>query len=375
MKIALVASSYLPRPDGLERHVGKLASALAQSGVQVEVLTQDAGRRLPRVLSVDGVVLRRYLLPVGAGHGAVAPGLWETLRRSAGAFDLVHVHTPHPSFAAALLRVGPRRKIFTPHAPVRILVRWPHGRMTRTVVEHAVATLCTSRAEGDLLAERIPSAADRIGVLEGGVDAEAIAAAKPFRHPGVVVLAPGPLERHTRIDRAIGAMASLADGYRLVVAGAGPAAHRFAAHADDLRVSSKVEFVGPVAETERYRWLLTARVLVVLADQGASGMEVTEALTAGIPVVATDIPVHREAADGAAGAGAIFVSPEGSPLEVADAIERAVRLPGGPPPAACSRSWEAVAEAMLAVYAHSCNGHRSNGARAAVASDWPGNVR
>src|SRR6185503_3557428 len=86
MKIALVASSYLPRPDGLERHVGKLASALAQSGVQVEVLTQDAGRRLPRVLSFDGVVLRRFLLPVGAGHGAVAPGLWETLRRSAGAF-------------------------------------------------------------------------------------------------------------------------------------------------------------------------------------------------------------------------------------------------------------------------------------------------
>ena len=350
MNIALVASSYLPRPDGLERHVRQLAIALARRGAQVELLTQDAGRRLTRLFDLDGVTVRRFRLPLGVAHGAVAPGLWDTLRRGTNTFDLAHVHTPHPSFAAAVMRVGPPRKVFTPHAPVKVLVRWPYTRVTRVVVEHAVLTVCNSVAESELLAERIPSAANRIAALASGVDADAIAAARPFEHLGGVVLALGPLERHKRVDRAIGAMASLDDPVRLVVTGGGPTAPRLAAHADDLRVSSRVHFVGPMRDAELYRWLRTANVLVALADQGTSGIEVTEALSAGTPVVASDIPVHREAAARVGGGGAIFVTPEGSPLEVADAIALALRPLDLVPARVTLPSWDEVAEEMLELY-------------------------
>jgi glycosyltransferase involved in cell wall biosynthesis len=362
MKIALVASSYLPRPDGFERHVNRLAAALVRRGAQVQVLTQDAGRRLPRILSVDGVIVRRFRLPLGAAHGAVAPGLWETLRRSGHVFDLAHIHTPHPSFAAAVMRVGPRRKVFTPHAPVKLLVRWPYMRVTRSVVEHAL-TLCTSVAESELLAERIPSTAARIAPVTAGVDAEAIRAAAPFEHPGRVVLALGPLERRRRIGRAIGAMASLDGPHRLVVEGGGPALLRLAAHAQDLRVASKVDFVGRLGDAELYRWLRTARVLVALADQGTSGVEVAEGLAAGTAVVASDIPVHREAAARAGNADVTFVSPEGSPLELADAISVAVGRRDLAPEPANVPSWDAVADAMLSIYEHEVSRGRSNGAR------------
>jgi glycosyltransferase involved in cell wall biosynthesis len=362
MNIALVASSYLPRPDGLERHVRQLAIALARRGAVVELLTQDAGRRLPRVFNLDGVTVRRFRLPLGAAHGAVAPGLWDTLRRGTHTFDLAHVHTPHPSFAAAVMRVGPRRKVFTPHAPVKLLVRWPHMRVMRAVVEHSVLTLCTSVVESELLAERIPSAADRIAQLTSGVDADAIAAARPFWHRAPVVLALGPLERHKRVDRTIGAMASLGDPARLVVTGGGPAAPRLAAHADDLRVSSRVDFVGPVRDADLYRWLRTARVLVALADQGTSGIEVTEALSAGIRVVASDIPVHREAAARVGGTGAIFVTPEGSPLEVADALTLALGPRDLVAAAPTLPSWDRVADSMLELYR----------ARAPITSDLAG---
>jgi glycosyltransferase involved in cell wall biosynthesis len=372
MKIALVASSYLPRPDGVDRHVGKLAGALARCGAQVEVLTQDRGRRLPRVLSVDGVTVRRFLLPVGASHGAVAPALWDALRRSSRGFDLAHVHTPHPSFAAAVMRVGPRRKVFTPQAPAKLLVRWPYMRVTRAVVEHAALTLCTSVVESELLAERIPSAAARIAPLAGGVDAEAIAAAMPFPYPGTVVLALGPLERRRRVDRAIGAMATLDACYRLVIAGGGPALPRLVAHAEDLRVSSGVDFVGRVGDAEMYRWLRTARVLVALADQGTSGIELTEGLSAGIPVVASDIAVHREAAARAGDSGVVFVSPEGSPLELADAISVAARPRDvAPAPATTIPSWDEVADEMLRAYERSA-ALRTNGAHAHQAPDTAG---
>jgi glycosyltransferase involved in cell wall biosynthesis len=362
MKIALVASSWIPRPDGPDRHVGKLAHALAERGVEVEVLTQSRGRRrTPRVVTVEGVTVRRFVVPWGASHGAVAPGLWEALRRSNGTFELAHVHTPHPSFAAAVMRVGPRRKVFTPHAPVKLLVRWPFMRVTRSVVEHAALTLCQSGAESEMLAERIPSAAHRIVPLGGGVDADALAAAQPFASGGVVVLARGPLERRRRVDRAIGAMASLPEPYRLVVAGTGPALPRLGAHAEDMHVQGRVEFTGPVEETELYRWLRTARVVVALADQGSSGIEIAEALGAGAPVVASDIPVHREAAERAGGGRVIFISPEGSPLELADAISLAATPREAEDGEVDVPTWEAVADATLSAYEESARRGRANG--------------
>ncbi|HVG75550.1 MAG TPA: glycosyltransferase family 4 protein [Thermoleophilaceae bacterium] len=366
MRIALVASAYRPRSDGLDRHVGKLAAAVARRGAHVEILTQDAGRRAARLAFHDGVPVRRFLLPVGASHGAVAPGLWDVLRRSSRAFDLVHVQTPHPSFAAVVMRIGPRSKVFTPHVPTKALTRWPYMRVTRAVVEHAALTLCTSIAEGASLAERIPRAATRIGALTGGVDAAAIAGAEPFVHAGRVIFVRGPLDQCRRVDRAIGAMASLADDYRLVIAGAGPAERRLAAHADDLRVESRVHFVGPVGDAGLYRWLRTARVAVSLAEHGTSGIDVAEAISAGVPVVASEIPAHREAAGRAGGTGVAFVTPEGSPLEVADAISLAAAPREPCPLAAAPPSWETVADAMLEIYERSLNGHaRSTRPRAA----------
>ena len=356
MRIALVASSYRPRSDGLDRHVGKLAGALASRGAHVEVLTQDAGRRAARLAFHDGVAVRRFLLPVGASHGAVAPGLWDVLRRSSRAFDLVHVHTPHPSFALLVMRIAPQRKVFTPHVSAKVLTRWPHMRVARAVVERAALTLCTSVAEGASLAERIPRAAARIGALAGGVDAGAIAAAEPFAHAGRVVLVRGPLDQARRIDRAIGAMASLADDNRLVIVGAGPAARRLAAHAEDLRVESRVEFAGPVGDASLYSWLRTARVVVSLAENGTSGIDVAEAIAAGVPVVASDIPAHREAVGRAGGTGVAFVTPEGSPLEVADAISVAAAPGERCAPAEVAPSWETVADAMLDMYGRSLNG-------------------
>jgi hypothetical protein len=77
---------------------------------------------------------------------------------------------------------------------------------------------------------------------------------------------------------------------------------------------------------------------------------VTEALSAGIPVVASDIPVHREAAARVGVGGAIFVSPEGSPLEVADALAVALRPRGLVAAPMTVPSWDGVADTLLGLY-------------------------
>jgi glycosyltransferase involved in cell wall biosynthesis len=348
MKVALVASSYLPRSGGLERHVDSLARGLVARGARVEVLTQRSSRELPAFSETGGVAVRRFAAPMGTG--AVSPALCEYLRRTASSFDLVHVHTAHAPLALAVARTRPRRLVFTPHAPMQRLLRWPYARVTGAVLDHALWTAAISTVEGDLISRRFPWAAARIRVVPTGVDAAAIAAARPVLDSGTSVLSVGRLERHKRVDRTISAMAGVPSTFRLAVIGAGPARHRLEAHASDLRVSSRVDFLGAVPDELLYRWLGTARVLVSVAEQEASGLPVMEALSAGAAVVASDTPVHREAASRVPGAPVLFVPTQGSPLRIADAICDACRMRVPSSAALTIPSWDAVVDSTCALY-------------------------
>ena len=192
-----------------------------------------------------------------------------------------------------------------------------------------------SRAEANELCRALPWA-HRVRVVPGAVDAMAIKAARPFPSASTVVLVASPLEQYARVDRAIAAMASLDPAFRLVVVGDGPARRALQAHAADLQLSSRVLFVGQVPDTELYRWLRSARVLVSLMEQ-SFGIQVLEAVCAGASVVASDIPAHREAAVCLDDIDIRFVPSRGSPLQVADAISKAARLPSGPPSSPVSR--------------------------------------
>lgn len=362
MRIALVTSSYGPHPGGLERHVDQLAHGLARQGVEVEVLAQGPADRLPPVSEADGVVVRRFTTSIGRAHATVAPGLREYMRRTATSFDLTDAHTTHVALGVAVARAGARRLVFTPHGPVRQLTRWPYARATRALVGHAVQTVCNSRAQADVLRRAVSSAAGGILVVPNGVEVEAIQAAEPFPEEHSVVLAVGRLARYQRVDRAIAAMAGLNPASRLVVVGHGPSRLSLTAHAADLLVSSRVQFRGPVPDAELYRWLRTARVLVALAEEQTSGLQLLEALSASVPAVASDIPAHREAAS-YGGAGVKFVSPTGSPLEIADAICQAATLRVPPGAQRKLPTWNEVVESTLELYTGAIRaGPRASGA-------------
>jgi glycosyltransferase involved in cell wall biosynthesis len=351
MRIGLVASTYLPRPGGLERHVDRLARGLAARGAEVEVLTQHPDRRVPAVSQVEGVVVRRFVAPLGNGHGRVSPSLCEHLRRAARSFDLVHVHTAHAPLALAVARMRPRRLVFTPHAPIERLLRWPYTWLTGAVLQHALRTAPTSSAEAALIRRRFPRVAQRVRVVPTGVDAAAILAAEPLAAGDEpLVLAVGRLERFKRVDRTIAAMAGVPAAFRLAVVGGGPARRGLEARAADLCVSDRVEFFGALPEDVLYSWLRTSRVLVCLSEMEASGVAVMEALSAGAPVVSSDIPVHREAASWFPDAPVLFVAQEASPLRVADAICEASQMRVPSSAAIAAPSWEAVVDGTCALY-------------------------
>jgi glycosyltransferase involved in cell wall biosynthesis len=350
MNVALIASSDLRRPGPIERHVTEISHGLARRGSHVELLLQDPARRAPSASESNGIVVRRFPSQVGHARVTVARGLWQYLQSTASSFDLVDAHGAHLPLAHATARSCPKRFVFSPDAPIQRLLRWPYARITRSIVDRATRIVCRSRSQADLLCAAFPSAAPRVHVVPFGVDVEAVRAATPYRGTGDIVLSVGWLARNERVDRAIAAMVGLEPALRLIVAGNGPRKRRLRAYARDLELSSKVEFAGPVSDSERYRWLRTACVVTALSERPSSGRHVLEALAAGTPVVATDNPIHREAASYVGGAGVTFVSPEGSPLEVADAISHAVetRVPAAARPGI--PTWDATIDRTSALY-------------------------
>jgi glycosyltransferase involved in cell wall biosynthesis len=348
MRIALVTPRYASHAGALERHVRELARGLARRGAAVEVITQEREHRLRRDSQLEDVLVRRFPMSHHNARFAVTP-LSEYLRHTASSFDVVHTHSAHVLLALAAARARPRRLVFSPLAPMERLLCWPYARATRAVVDRAAQTICTSQADADLLCRASPEAGDRVAVVPQGVDTAAIQTATAFSMPGTVVLTVGRLQRRKRVDRAIAAMAALAPTFELVVVGDGPARRRLMGHAADLQVSSRVRFTGSVSDNDLYRWLSTARLVVTLSQQEAFGLQVLEGVAAGVPVVASDIPAHREAGNHATGTGVTFVSPEGSPLEVADAIRSALTLPAQAPVRPLP-SWTDVVDRTLALY-------------------------
>jgi glycosyltransferase involved in cell wall biosynthesis len=201
-----------------------------------------------------------------------------------------------------------------------------------------------------------PRAADGIRIVPHAADVAAIRAARPFAVERQVVLAVGRLSRRRHFDRAIAAMAGLDPALMLVIVGDGPARRSLQAHAHDLEVSSQVRFVRRVSEEGLYRWLRTARAFVSLGDEEVVDPELLEVFAAGIPVVASDTSAHREAAPRVPGAALLFVSPEGSPFEIADAIGEAVRRGPMLPPRATVPSWNAVVKRTLGIYEELASG-------------------
>ena len=349
MKVALVASSFLPEPGRLERRVDRLARGLAEHGAQVEILAQGPVRA--SVQHRDGVTTRVFPTAVGPLRFAVAPRLREWLRTRSHEFDVVDVHTRQAPLALTVASGRVRRLVLTPCASEGLL-GGPRTRATRAMLAAAPRIVFRSELERDLLCASIPPAAGRAAVVPDGIDPEAIRSAEPFDIPGTVVLAVDRLDRATGVGRAIAAMASLDPEFRLVIVGDGPARDRLRAFADDLRVSSRIQFTGAVSDADLHRWLRTARVVVSLPSERSSGTAVSEACAAGVSVVASDLPIQRHAAERVGGA-VTFVPPRGSPLDVADAIEEASRLsviPNPDPLASSATSWEAAIDATRDLY-------------------------
>ncbi|MCI4366364.1 MAG: glycosyltransferase, partial [Thermoplasmata archaeon] len=94
MRILQVAPFYAPHRGGVESHVRALTGELVREGHEVEVLTSQHDRSLPREETIDGVRVRRAPALAVLLNTPIDPAIGRAIREFHP--DLVHLHYPPP---------------------------------------------------------------------------------------------------------------------------------------------------------------------------------------------------------------------------------------------------------------------------------------
>lgn len=309
MRVGLVCPYSLDVPGGVQNHVVELAEALVAAGCDVSILAPaDADTGLPeRVVSAG----RAVPVPYNGSVARVAFGPRAAARTRRwlrdGAFDVVHVHEPTtPSVSLIALAASTAPVVATFHtATERSRAMAAASGVLRPALEKIAGRIAVSEIARQTVAQHLGGDAVVIpnGIFVSRFSGLRDAARSVASEPVLVFLGRFEEPRKGLPVLLAGFEQLLAShpGARLVVAGRGDPA---VAERDVGALSrGRVQFIGPVDEGERTRLLAAADVFVAPNLGGESfGIILLEAMAAGAPVVASDLPAFRAVcADGRLG--------------------------------------------------------------------------
>ncbi|MBT9331245.1 glycosyltransferase [Paracidobacterium acidisoli] len=283
---------YPPDSGGIETHVRDLAVRQARTN-RVKVIVANAGARY-EIEKIDGVQVERLAHFGTIASMPVCPGLPAAIRRSPA--DLVHIHTPNPGAALALLMSGQNGKIvITHHADTlgRRILRQFSDPFVHRVMRRASRIIVTSARYLESSPELAPFR-DKCCIVPLGIDLQDIACRNnetisKFRQKfgERFILAVGRLVPYKGFNILVRAMKNV--DARLVLVGAGPEYDPLAKLAASEGVTERVIMPGRVEDIRPYFAAASIFVLPSLTRAEAFGMVQLEAMAAGLPVVNTDI--------------------------------------------------------------------------------------
>jgi len=280
---------------GAQSHVADLVQA-APADADILLLAGGDGPLLDIARRAGAQVIRLARLDNALSPLRAVGALRELLQALKQARpDLIHAHSAKAGalgrIAGALLGIPVVYTVhgfaFKPQAPAR-------QRLAARVAEWLLAPLtsrliCVAEAE-QRLAQALPIPAPRIAVIPNGIADTGVRAspADPMRRIVMVARFAAP-KRPDILIRAF-AHANLPD-CELVLAGDGPQRAAMEALAAQL-APGRVTFPGNVADIAGL--LASAQVFVLASDHEGFPLSVLEAMRAGLPVIASDLPGIRE---------------------------------------------------------------------------------
>jgi len=324
VRIAIVCPYAWDRFGGVQTHVKAQAATLRARGHEITVIaprTWRAPRPPGEIEQIDEAVRIGRAVSIPA-NGSMAPitfgpvaaaGVRRTLAELRP--HVVHLHEPLiPSLSGlALLNVtGPCVGTF--HASTEASAAyWTARPFLRRAIDRLGVRIVVSEAARDLIARYFPGDYE---VIPNGVEVARFSSAQPVDlGAGRAVLFLGRFERRKGLEVLIQAMTRLRDlEAKLVIAGTGPEERACRALAGRLEID--VAFIGEVHDDLKAGTFAAADVYCAPALGGESfGIVLIEAMSAGAPVVCSDLPSFRAVAGNAA-----LLVPANDPGALADGL-------------------------------------------------------
>jgi phosphatidyl-myo-inositol alpha-mannosyltransferase len=329
VRIALVCPYAWEAAGGVQVHVRQLAARLRQRGHDVRVLA-------PGSAAVTEPWVRTVGRPIRVSYrGTVAPIAPQAYRRTSAALtelapDVVHVHeplAPSVSMYATLASSAPvvatvhayldRSRAMELAAPV---LRRVWGRVTEGVAVSETAARFLRRSLPDADVEIVPN----------GVDVVAWASPSEPRKDlpeGRRIVWAHRLDPQKGFPVAIAAFAKVViELPEAVLIVAGDGADREAIGLLTSSARSRVHLLGTVPNDRLPPIHAAGEVFIAPATgQESFGIAIVEAMAAGLPVVASDIPGYREVVTH--GVHGLLVPPR-DPEALARALVRVLTEPG-----------------------------------------------
>lgn len=393
MRIGLVSPYSWSYQGGVNRHVEALAEEFLRRGHDVRVLAPvDPPGRVSRVLHrapAERRELPEYLTPLGRTMGFGANGSVSNLapfpaggvlapRRlvRGGEFDVIHVHEPLVPLVGWNATLGARDPV----------VGTFHAYSTKPLPNYVANALGARRVFNRLSARiAVSEAAAWTGrrwfggeytIIPNGVDVDAAPSAPHPYGEELRILFVGRPEERKGLPILLTAFNALVEHVpsRLTVIGAEREdVLRYVADPDLLRW---IDIRGRVSGEELWTELHGADVLCAPSLSGESfGMVLTEAFSAGTPVIASAIAGYSDVvSDGVDG----LLVPPGDPQRLAEELQRIhyeperLREMGAAARRSAQRyAWPRVADQVTAVYERAIEAPRPETAGEKVAH-WAG---
>jgi phosphatidylinositol alpha-mannosyltransferase len=318
VRIGLVCPYSLTIPGGVQGQVLGLARALRTQGHEVRVLGP-----------CDGPPPDAGVTPLGksvplAANGSIAPiapdasaalRTFRVLRDEA--FDVIHLHeplVPGPCMWSGLIKSAPIVATF--HA-AGVSAAYRLAGFALKVVVNRIDVRCAVSEDAVELAGKYFG-----GIFElvfNGIEVDRFAKATPWPTDGdrPTILFVGRHEDRKGLAVLLDALPTLPADARVWVGGEGP-------ETDELKAKvahdDRVEWLGRIDDDEKCRRMRAADVFCAPSLHGESfGVVLLEAMAAGTPVVASDLPGYAKV--GRQGREALLVTP-GDAAQLGAAINR-----------------------------------------------------
>ena len=362
MRVGIACPYSWDVPGGVQAHVRDLADHLLALGHEVSVLTP--------VDDPDEADLPSYVVPAGRAvpvpyNGSVARLVFGPLSLARarrwvrdGEFDVLHVHeptVPSVSMLACFAASGPMVATFHT-ATARSRALQVFGTALQPVLEKVTGRIAVSPAARRVVVEHLGG--DAV-LIPNGVEVARFDGAEPLpgRPTGPTVVFLGRMDEGRKglavLLEALPELVRLVPDVRLLVAGPGDADDVRAAVPRSLR--DRVELLGLVSDEDKPRVFASGHVYCAPNTHGESfGIVLVEAMSAGTPVVASDLEAFRRVLqDGRAGVLVPVRDPGALAQALGDLLHdepRRARLAAAAREAVEAYDWRTVTAQVVAVY-------------------------